>query len=65
MSAPTTLHVTITGVFASEHEATTFVDAFNEWARHPEIDVLFVRTDNTPSGYPESDYRIASKWEPS
>jgi hypothetical protein len=41
-----------------ERAAVEFVDAFNEWARHPDIDALMFRTDDTPTGAAESDYRI-------
>jgi hypothetical protein len=51
-------HVTVRGRFVDAEAATLFIDAFNDWAGHPEIDALFARTDVTPSGDPESDYEI-------
>lgn len=37
-------------------DTAAFTDAFNEWARHPDIDALMERTTDTPTGDPESDY---------
>lgn len=51
--------ITVTGKFVSQEAGDAFCDAFNEWARNPEIDELFGRTTDTPTGEPESDYRIA------
>lgn len=50
--------VVILGRFVSDEAATLFIDAFNEWAREPDIDTLFARTFDTPFGDPESDYQI-------
>ena len=58
MTTVPSVTLTITGQFVNEEAATLFVDGFNEWARNDDIDELFTRTDDTPSGHPESDYRI-------
>lgn len=55
--------VRVEGRFPTVENAVLFIDAFNEWARHPDIDALFSRTDDTPTGYPESDYAIARTGE--